>query len=74
MKLLSVVIPLYREVGVCSITAREDLWEHSKEESETQSGALCSSLLSSSPDHAHPGLLCIPASCSLSLLRGQPSE
>lgn len=32
MKLLSVVIPLYREVEVCSVTAREDLWEHSKDQ------------------------------------------
>lgn len=41
MKLPScVVFPLSRQVGVCSITIKDDLWEHSEEETETQSAAL----------------------------------
>lgn len=35
MKLPScVVFPLSRQVGVCSITIKDDLWEHSEEETE----------------------------------------
>ena len=79
VRLLSIVaVSLYRQVGVCSTTTKDDPWENPKEETKEQRvGKSLALLLNSWSERAHPGrLFCLLAGCSLSFLRGagQPSE
>lgn len=65
-----------RQVGVCSITVKDDLWEHSEEETEKHRVVLFAAELLTRTYTSWTSvysILCIP-SWFLSVLREQPSE